>query len=132
MPVHYDLDQVERQIRTMFAKARTQPMPPHTDKLSFDWQNRTEDIMVAYMRWGMSQEMEGVEPETQGHLIGVLMGELAAQYLNTFNNPEDVMTAVSIVMQGFTDQLNCNIARILSGDQSDMRADFSPVEGGHA
>lgn len=131
--VHYDLDKVERQIRQMFTMARAKPEPDDESRIFVHWQNRTEDLMVAFVRWGMQMEMEGVDHDTQAHIIGVQCAEFVANFANGWSHdPIALMEAIRLVMNGFTDHLNQNIQNTLSGGKGDFCAQFEPAESGNA
>ena len=105
--VHFDLDQTEAAIRRMFAEVRTQPKPEGLSKDALfvaGWQDRSEDLLIAFMRFALTMENEGVDPARQGYTLGVVLADCASQYLSAFENGS--LSPTQAILTGFTGHLN--------------------------
>lgn len=131
--LHYDLDQMERDIRAMFAdtgnhgRADGKPL----DAIN-QWQDKTCDLLVAFMRWQLEMEMAGVDTETHLKICGIVLADLAQQVWTSFEGDNAKTAGLNIIIRGFLAHSGQVMQREFGGVPPDMSAQINVVTSGRA
>ena len=130
--VHFDLDAMERDMRRMFSELPT-TLPDGSPLSTVNmWQDKTCDLMVAFMRWQLEMEMAGVDEETHARTVGVVLANLAGNVWDTFEQPQAKITAAHVILQAYVDQTNQMLHMLQHGHPFDASIPVSPVVSGRA
>lgn len=132
-PVHFDLDQMERQIRAMYANIeKADPQLEEPDRTTHHWQKRFCNTLVAFMRWQLEMEMAGVPDSQHAYIVGVALAELAQQVFGQYSQDEGKIQAAQAIMQGYTQHTNQCLHSLITKGECDYSTSIRPVTSGRA
>ena len=80
--VHYDLDQIEREIRNMYRNAPADILSDDPDVA--ECFRRSVDVMAASSRFVFTEIMAGTRPETLVMALETLVTNMVVNHLNSF------------------------------------------------
>lgn len=128
--VHYDLDQVEAQLRAMYANAPNDQI--HGNPAVASAFRRSIDVEVAFMRWQFSEVMQAAPAETTLDALVVIFANAIVNRLSVYVPQDDGPDT----LEQFMPELLQAIAKAWIIRQRDGLTDaaieVSPVTCGHA
>lgn len=106
-PVHFDLDEIEAQMRAGFASAFADVIKiPDADRAAVDAQMRAVDVHVAFTRWMVGEINRGAERNVLAAFVGTVLAGLLRTAVN--NVGDDRNTLLINFMAAYREEL-CGI-----------------------
>lgn len=132
---HYDIDQIERQIRAGFAQGRQLPRATNEDGLLCQaWQDNSEEIRVQFNRLMFSMINSGVEHHKVAYVVGVILADCAGDYTAGYDLAAS-LNPVNGLIHGFQSHLSQLVNNQVSGDfdpTATVSMSINPVASGRA
>lgn len=132
-PQHFDLDQMERNIREMYANIEKHPVPSEDpDRTTNIWQKKLCNTLVAFMRWQLEMEMAGVPDDQHCYIVGVALGELAQQVFTQYTQDSTKIAAAQHIMDGYIKHTTQCLNSIIHDGGCDFSTSVPAVTSGRA
>jgi hypothetical protein len=128
--VHYDLDQVEAQLRAMYANAPNDQI--HGNPAVASAFRRSIDVEVAFMRWQFSEIMQAVPASVTLDALVVIFANSIVNRLSAYVPDEDGPPAIVQFIPELLDAVSRAWSIRESQGLSDTAIEVSPVTCGTA
>lgn len=128
--VHYDLDQVEAQLRAMYADAPNDQI--HGNPAVASAFRRSIDVEVAFMRWQFSEVMQAVPASVTLDALVVIFANSIVNRLATYSPQEGSPPAIVQFIPELLDAIARAWAIRESEGYTDSAIEVRPVTSGHA
>ncbi|HKY45620.1 MAG TPA: hypothetical protein VJM50_21200 [Pyrinomonadaceae bacterium] len=128
--VHFDLDQIERDVRKMYASTPADFI--HPNPAVADLFRKADDVEVAFVRWFFNNQMAGADPLVQLEAIVSIFSTLIMNRVRSIGSDGGQEPVLDFIMNGIVETVSHAFASERQNGLSDHAIAVSPVISGNA